>query len=903
MNRNPNTIDDPKLTAYALGELDAQERAEIERRLADDPVARRQVEETMAFAVRLGGALRAEEAPELRAEHLRAIRAAASKERKVIAFPAWLTRAALPLAAAATVALAAWLGFPAFRGAPQPSGGQMAQAKTERKSDAWVERAAELAEKDLDRQVAIAPAPPRSTTPTPPSASAMPSSHPDEKPIAAVKNRELTPTVGTAPAVGQDVKSRELTPAAPVTAGRELTHTPSSGPQPTAQTAEGENVGKLVASAQSPAAPTLPPRGGGGVHRGALTLGLELQSAAGGAVGAQGSQTARGGGAMSRGQPSAVAGGAMILAEAERPEGGGGLARRGEVGAGAGGALAAGRAEEALGGGGLGVQAHVAVKSSESGWVKSKEAAAPTRPVEFGALPRLEYGPVPVPACRIAGDYDVRIIPSPAPPPLELLIGGKPVRTFDTETYDKIEDNAFLDVKQNPLSTFSIDVDTAAYSNVRRFLRGGQLPPAGAVRIEEMLNYFEYDYPPAPEGKPFSVSVDVVDAPWNTKHRLARIGLKGREIDPANRPPCNLVFLLDVSGSMNQPNKLPLVKEAMKILLEQLAEKDRVAIVTYAGASGLALPSTPASRKRDIREAIDELRPGGSTNGEAGIQLAYDIAKANFIAGGANRVILATDGDFNIGVTSRDELLRLIEEKAKSGVFLTVLGFGMGNIKDATLEQLADKGNGTYGYIDDEREAKRLFARHATGSLVTIAKDVKIQVEFNPARVGAYRLIGYENRALRAEDFNDDKKDAGEIGSGHTVTALYELIPPGEAVDLPKVDELKYQQSPKAAPAAKSDDLMTVKLRYKRPDGDTSDKIEVPVTTEGVAIDAASADLKFAAAVAEFGMLLRNSPHKGTSDWPSVLALAASGRGADSHGDRAEFIDLVRAAEKLNDQR
>ncbi len=893
MNRNPITIDDPKLTAYALGELDAQERTEIERRLADDPVARRQVEETMAFAVRLGGALRAEEAPELRAEHLRAIRAAASKERKVIAFPAWLTRAALPLAAAATVALAAWLGFPAFRGAPQPSGGQVAQAKTERKSDAWVERAAELAEKDLNRQVAIAPAPPQSTTPIPPSASAMPSSHPDEKPIAAVKSRELTPV---APAVSKAATS--------VAAGRELTHTPSSGPQPTAQTAVRENVGKLVASAKPPAAPTLPQPGGGGVHRGALTLGFEPQSTAGGAMGAQPPQTARGGGAMSRGQPSAVAGGAMVAGKADLSSGGGGLAGRDDAVAAGGGGLAAATADVAQAGGGLGVQAQVAVKSFERGWVNNKEVAAPSRPMEFGALPRLESrGVPPVPACRIAGDYDVRIIPSPAPPPLELLIVGKPARPFDTETYDKIEDNAFLDARQNPLSTFSIDVDTAAYSNVRRFLRCGQLPPAGAVRIEEMLNYFEYAYPPAPEGKPFSVSVDVVDAPWNTKHRLARIGLKGREIDPANRPPCNLVFLLDVSGSMNQPNKLPLVKEAIKILLEQLAEKDRVAIVTYAGASGLALPSTPAGRKRDIREAIDELRPGGSTNGEAGIQLAYDIAKANFIAGGANRVILATDGDFNIGVTSRDELLRLIEEKAKSGVFLTVLGFGMGNIKDATLEQLADKGNGTYGYIDDEREAKRLFARHATGSLVTIAKDVKIQVEFNPARVGAYRLIGYENRALRAEDFNDDKKDAGEIGSGHTVTALYELIPPGEAVDLPKVDELKYQQSPKAAPAAKSDELMTVKLRYKRPDGDTSDKIEVPVTTEGGAIDAASADLKFSAAVAEFGMLLRNSPHKGTSDWPSVLALAAAGRGADSHGDRAEFIDLVRAAEKLNDQR
>ncbi|OPZ69346.1 MAG: von Willebrand factor type A domain protein [bacterium ADurb.Bin478] len=363
------------------------------------------------------------------------------------------------------------------------------------------------------------------------------------------------------------------------------------------------------------------------------------------------------------------------------------------------------------------------------------------------------------------------------------------------------------------------------------------------------------------------------------------------------------MFLLDVSGSMSQPNKLPLVKQAMHILLEQLNEKDRVAIVTYAGTSGLALPSTTADKKRIIHEAIDALRPGGSTNGEAGIQLAYDIAKANAISGGANRVILATDGDFNVGTTSRDELLRVIEEKAKSGVFLTVLGFGMGNLKDSMMEQLADKGNGTYGYIDGEQEAKRLFARHATGSLVTIAKDVKIQVEFNPAKVGAYRLIGYENRALRAEDFNDDKKDAGEIGSGHTVTALYELVPPGEATGLSPVDDLKYQPKKRNGATAASAEMMTVKLRYKKPDGDTSDKIELAVTDAGANIAGASADMKFAASIAEVAMLLRDSPHKGSADWKSALELATAGKGADPHGDRAEFIELVRSAEKLADQR
>ncbi len=856
MNRNTHTIDDPKLTAYALGELGARERAEIERRLAGDPNARQQVEETIAFAVQLGSALRAEEAPELRADQLRAIREAARKDRKVVLFPGWLTRAAIPLAAAAGVALAGWFAIPAFREVQQtPTRGEIAHIEAQSKpSEAWLERAAELADKDLGQQVAMAPATPQ------------PSARPNETPNVAVKNRELTPAPAPAP------------------------------PAPRRSLLAGDSNRAQARSYDTLSSPALP--SGGIAHRGGVTVGLQPQSAAGGALGQHPAQGAQGGGAVAEGKALAVAGGAMALAQDDRAIAGEALVPGTMAGAAAGGGIASPDGSAAGAGGALGGERFVSIKEFRRGWMP-----APAKTAD-AVMPRVEFEGRSAPASRVAvGDYNVTIMPHPVPPAPEPPIVGRPVRPFDTETYDRIEDNAFLDVTQNPLSTFSIDVDTGSYANVRRFLRAGQLPPAGAVRIEELLNYFEYDYPPAPEGKPFSVSVDVVEAPWNAKHQLARIGLKGREIDPANRPPCNLVFLLDVSGSMNQPNKLPLVKEAMKILLEQLGAKDRVAIVTYAGASGLALPSTPADRQRDIREAIDELRPGGTTNGEAGIQLAYDIAKANLIPGGANRVILATDGDFNIGVTSRDELLRLIEEKAKSGVFLTVLGFGMGNLKDATLEQLADKGNGTYGYIDDEREAKRLFARHATGSLVTIAKDVKIQVEFNPARVGAYRLIGYENRALRAEDFNDDKKDAGEIGSGHTVTALYELIPPGEEADLPKVDELKYQRAAKAAPAAKSDEIMTVKLRYKKPDGDTSDKIEVPVKGEAGEIASAGADLKFAAAVAEFGMLLRHSPHKGSSDWKGALELAAAGRGPDAHGDRAEFIDLVRAAEKLSDQR
>ncbi|MDP9291294.1 MAG: VWA domain-containing protein [Verrucomicrobiota bacterium] len=477
-----------------------------------------------------------------------------------------------------------------------------------------------------------------------------------------------------------------------------------------------------------------------------------------------------------------------------------------------------------------------------------------------------------------------------------------PVPDFNTEAYDHIADNPFLRVDQNPLSTFSIDVDTGSYANVRRFLTNGQLPPKDAVRIEELLNYFPYDYPQPAGDDPFSVNVEVAPAPWNPEHKIARIGLKGRELAAHDRPACNLVFLLDVSGSMDEPAKLPLVKELMKMLVPKLNERDRVAIVVYAGASGLVLPSTEATKRNEILRAIDELRPGGSTNGAAGIQLAYDIAKANFIKGGVNRVILATDGDFNVGTTNQGALVRLVEEKAKSGVFLTVLGFGMGNLKDAMLEKLADKGNGIYGYIDTKKEAEKTFVEQIGGTLVTIAKDVKIQIEFNPAQVGAFRLIGYENRILRHEDFNDDKKDAGEIGAGHTVTALYELVPAGTDTRLPGVDALKYQKpsAPVAERESASSELMTVKLRYKQPDGDTSKLLQQAVAD--IAKDATpSKDLQFAAAVAEFGMVLRESPHKGNATFETALSLCEHGLGADPHGYRREFMDLVRKAKSLMD--
>jgi Ca-activated chloride channel family protein len=476
----------------------------------------------------------------------------------------------------------------------------------------------------------------------------------------------------------------------------------------------------------------------------------------------------------------------------------------------------------------------------------------------------------------------------------------------NTEAYDHIIDNAFLSVARNPLSTFSIDVDTASYSNVRRFLTTGQLPPPGAVRIEELVNYFTYD-DPAPNGDvPFSVSIEVAECPWNSEHRLARIGLKGKEVPVEERPASNLVFLVDVSGSMNAPNKLPLVQSGLKMLVDQLGGSDRVAIVVYAGSSGLALPSTGSDQKQIILSAIDNLQAGGSTNGGEGIQLAYQTAAENFIKDGINRVILCTDGDFNVGVTSHDELVRLIEEKARTKVFLTVLGFGMGNYQDSRLEKLADKGNGIYGYIDNFNEAKKLLVEQLQGTLMTIAKDVKVQIEFNPARIAAYRLIGYENRVMKAEDFNNDAKDAGDIGAGHSVTALYELVPAGRTLDdlgpqFASVEPLKYQKAAAATEiAVTSDDLFTLALRYKLPDADNSQRIEFPAHDRGLKVAQASRNFTWSAAVAAFGMLLRDSPHKGNATFAAVSELAQSARGADLSGYRGEFLQLVEKAKALS---
>ena len=467
---------------------------------------------------------------------------------------------------------------------------------------------------------------------------------------------------------------------------------------------------------------------------------------------------------------------------------------------------------------------------------------------------------------------------------------------FNTEGYAGINENGFKNVNNNPLSTFSIDVDNASYSNIRRFINSGIMPPADAVRIEEMINYFKYDYPEPNGVHPFSVYSELAGCPWNGKHQLLLVGLRGKSIDKSSLPSSNLVFLIDVSGSMNSPNKLPLLKSAFGLLVNELRPQDHVAIVVYAGAAGLVLESTPGSKKDAIMNAINNLEAGGSTAGGAGLKLAYSVASENFIKGGNNRIILATDGDFNVGESSNGGMERLVEDNRDRGIFMTVLGFGMGNIKDDKMEIIADKGNGNYSYIDNLQEARRVLVREFGGTLFTIAKDVKFQIEFNPSKVQSYRLIGYENRLLNDEDFNDDLKDAGEMGSGHNVTALYELVPAGSDEKIPSVDPLKYQKSKSTNVASGNSyhsEYLTIKIRYKKPDGVTSMLMEKPVKDYVNDMEDASDNLRFAAAVSEFGMILRNSEYKGVSTLEQAEKLARSARGEDEEGYRAEFIRLI----------
>ncbi|MGD9210765.1 MAG: VWA domain-containing protein [Desulfobacteraceae bacterium] len=490
--------------------------------------------------------------------------------------------------------------------------------------------------------------------------------------------------------------------------------------------------------------------------------------------------------------------------------------------------------------------------------------------------------------------------------PLEYMKGGVPSmpdeqasQQFNTEEYDFIKENRFLTAIENPVSTFSIDVDTAAYSNLRRFIQQSMKPPKDAVRIEEMINYFDYDYP-EPEGEhPFSIITEVGPAPWNSNNRLVHIGLKGKSLNYEDIKPANLVFLIDSSGSMEDANKLPLLKQSFKLLLNELGKEDRIALVAYAGSAGLVLASTPATEKEKILSAIETLSAGGATAGGQGIELAYAVAKENLIDPGNNRVILATDGDFNVGTSSTGELVRLIEEKRKENIYLTILGFGMGNYKDGRMEQISNAGNGNYFYIDTIREAEKVFVREMRANLFTIAKDVKIQVEFNPSKIAAWRLIGYENRVMAKEDFADDTKDAGELGAGHTVTALYEIVPPGEKIPLAQAASLKYQETRIKPEAKVSTELMTVKLRYKPIGQENSRKIVKAVSQSVSFIKDTSENFRFSAAVAGFGMLLRDSAFKNDLTYDDVLKWATTSANADESGDRAEFVQLVKSCRLL----
>lgn len=471
-------------------------------------------------------------------------------------------------------------------------------------------------------------------------------------------------------------------------------------------------------------------------------------------------------------------------------------------------------------------------------------------------------------------------------------IAGRPRPDFNTESYAHIEEADFLAVDDNPLSTFAIDVDRASYSNMRRFITRGMRPPIDAIRIEELVNYFTYD-DPAPRGRhPFSITTEVGAAPWQPEHRLMRIGIRGRDIASEDLPASNLVFLIDVSGSMQSPDKLPLLKSSLRLLVAQMRPEDRVAIVVYAGHAGLALPPTSGANKSEILFAIDRLEAGGSTAGGAGLRLAYEVARENLGEEANNRVILASDGDFNVGPSSDSEMIRLIEEERESGVFLSVLGFGTGNLQDSKMEQLANHGNGSYAYIDSEREAAKVLVSEFAGTLFTIARDVKVQVEFNPREVRAYRLIGYENRSLRAEDFADDRKDAGELGAGHSVTALYEIVPVGvEGTDVPEAPPLRYRDPADVTGRAASGELGFVQLRYKRPDDSRSVLVQQAFLDRG---GDGSGDLRFAGSVAAFGMLLRGSEHIGDYSLGDVLELARGSLGDDEEGYRREFLGLVR---------
>lgn len=782
--------DDPRLTAYALGELDESGRAEVEALLDQSPEARAVVAEICNAARLLTENLRAEQGPGLAAEQLRTIESelnptpAAPRPSRI----RWYALAATFIVGAGALTLTLRQQLTP-QSAELPSGAYMSDGSVAYKA-----------------------------TEAPPASPALPpivaSSREELRQFGRERNEALGPAVASAPV--PDGRFDRVNRFA-------LEASPAPGP-----------VGGMM--------------GGMPGEPGQRRAGKQGIPGMMGVMPGQPAQQRAG----TQGMPGMMGGGMM----------GGGMMGMG------GGIPSAGRTVVAVERGNLEKRSQLAEPLSD--------LARDSRPLDR-ATP--------------ASDLGVRLELESVVAPL-----AQAEKPFNTEAYDRIKDNPFVRTDKENVSTFSIDVDTASYANVRRFLMQNALPPRDAVRIEELVNYFRYDDPAPREGNAFRVTTEIAGCPWNADNRLLRIAIKGREIDLENRPPGNLVFLVDVSGSMHAADKLPLLKTGLALLVEKLGENDRVAIVTYASGTRVVLPPTPCDRKREILSAIDQLQAAGSTNGGAGIQLAYDAAVASFIKGGINRVILATDGDFNVGITDAGSLQRLIEEKARTGVFLSVLGFGQGNLQDARMEQLADKGNGNYSYIDSIDEARKVLVDEMGGTLVAIAKDVKIQVDFNPGRVAAYRLVGYENRLLENRDFADDTKDAGEIGAGHSVVAFYELVPPGKAGEIAAAEGSKYTRKVEVEP---SDETLTVKLRYKAPEGETSSLIERPIQDDGRDFASASPDFKFSAAVASFAMLLRDSAYKGSLTFGGVIELASGSVGADPMGHRREFLELVRRAQAL----
>lgn len=832
----PLVPDDPRLTAYALGEIEDAERPEIEAGLASDPGARALVEEIRATARLLTETLHAEAAPGLDLGRLQSIEDRLATDPAPAPKPAPRRRWARWAVAAGLLGLAATFLVPTlrtFRARPasDPSGRHLAIARSSPQVEArhgWGERS------DRDAPATA-----------------------NEPAVDFRYFNDFTPAASPAPAAAESAsRSKDIMDDDAIVLGRQVT-APSGPPARPESLAKESTVGREVALSSSsrgsrPAAPAQP-----GGQPGAFKTYYGMNGQAG------------------ERKRSAATRDMIALKPADA------------------------RLAEAAG---------------------AKPAAAPAEGLSLDRVADVAEPNKPAPAERGPGFKAKATVEAEQlvekKADLDAALGVKDgiARTLiemaevrrkqlqdeakaGGEAFQAIVDHPFLPVAENPLSTFSIDVDTASYSNVRRFLNQNSLPPRDAVRIEELVNYFPYRYPAPNADEPFSVNCEVARCPWDAEHRLVRIGLKGREVENDKRPPSNLVFLIDVSGSMQDLDKLPLLKAGMKLLVEQLGENDRVAMVVYAGQEGLALASTRCDRKAEILSALEQLQAGGSTNGGKGIELAYQVAVANFIKGGTNRVILATDGDFNVGVTEGPALNTLIEEQRQTGVFLSVLGFGQGNVKHDKLESLADKGNGQYCYIDSIREARKVLVEQMGGTLVTIAKDVKIQVAFDPTRTASYRLIGYENRTLQNRDFEDDKKDAGEIGAGHCVTALYEVAPPGVAA----VANFKLQESKLAQQAAKGNArLLEVRLRCKASDGDVSRLITSPADDDGRDFAAASADFRFASAVAGFGMLLRDSPHKGSLTWDGLIELASGATGGDPGGYRKEFLGLVRKAREIS---